>query len=90
MSCDFKHIFKDIFKDICNNKYRVYLSKVLGDGLTSIVYEGIITSTNEKVAIKIINKFNKIKNLDIYVKNEINILNLISSYENFSTLVNKR
>ncbi len=75
------------FTYICNKKYKICLSKILGEGLTSIVYEGFITDTNEKVAIKIINKNNKIKNIDLYVKNEINILKLLSTYDNFIKLI---
>jgi len=84
MSCE--NITYD-YTYICNNKYRVCLSKILGDGMTSVVYEGIISDTNEKVAVKIINKKHKIKKVDIYTKNEISILNLLSTYDNFIKLL---
>ena len=38
MSCE--NITYD-YTYICNNKYRVCLSKILGDGMTSVVYEHI-------------------------------------------------
>ena len=46
---------------ICENKYKIFWSKILGKGLTSIVYEGIEIDTNNKVAIKIMEKKNKLK-----------------------------
>ena len=88
MSCEnitYEFIYEFIY--ICNKKYKVCLSKILGEGMTSIVYEGVITDTNEKVAVKIINKKHKIKKVDIYIKNEINILNLLSKYDNFIKLL---
>ena len=47
MSCEnitYEFIYEFIY--ICNKKYKVCLSKILGEGMTSIVYEGVITDTN--------------------------------------------
>lgn len=48
-----------------NKKYTFFENKILGKGLTSIVYEAIENKTKEKVAAKIISKLNKIKILII-------------------------
>ena len=66
---------------ICENKYKIFWSKILGKGLTSIVYEGIEIDTNNKVAIKIMEKKNKLKKFFTYLNNEIEILNILNKFE---------
>jgi serine/threonine protein kinase len=61
-----------------SDKYTFFENKILGEGLTSIVCEGICNETNEKVAVKIINKFNKIRNFERYISNEIKILKYLN------------
>jgi serine/threonine protein kinase len=84
-------VSSDISSDyICINKYKVFLSKKIGDGLTSSVYEGINLNTNEKVAIKVIDKNRNIKNFKNsinFVVNEINMLNLVKNKNNFIQLI---
>ncbi len=72
---------------VCDKKYKFRLSDILGKGLTSIVYEGYKVDTDEKIAIKIIDKINNIKNLDKYIRNEINILNTLKDYNGFIKLL---
>lgn len=36
--------------------YKIYMNKILGKGSYGDVYEGISDTTNEKVAVKIMNK----------------------------------
>lgn len=38
--------------------YKVYLSKLLGEGSYGAVYEGVNDNTGEKVAIKLLKKAN--------------------------------
>ncbi len=72
---------------VCNKKYKFRLSDILGKGLTSIVYEGYTIDTDEKVAIKVIDKVNNIKNLDKYITNEINILKTLKDHNGFIKLL---
>ncbi len=75
----------DLSNYICLNKYKIFLSKKLGDGLTSFVYEGLDIITNEKVAIKVIDKNKYIKKS--LISNEIDILNLVKNNNNFIKLI---
>jgi serine/threonine protein kinase len=72
---------------VCDKKYKFRLSDILGKGLTSIVYEGYKVNTDDKVAIKVIDKINNIKNLDKYITNEINILKTLNDYNGFIKLL---
>ncbi len=71
---------------ICLNKYKIFLSKKVGDGLTSFVYEGLDIISNEKVAIKVIDKNKYIKKS--FIENELKMLNLVKNKNNFIQLIN--
>jgi serine/threonine protein kinase len=75
----------DLSNFICLNKYKIFLSKKLGDGLTSFVYEGLDIISNEKVAIKVIDKNKYIKKS--FIENELKMLNLLKNNNNFIQLI---
>jgi serine/threonine protein kinase len=75
----------DLSNYICLNKYKIFLSKKLGDGLTSFVYEGLDIISNEKVAVKVIDKNKYIKKS--IITNELNMLNLVKNNNYFIQLI---
>ena len=82
--CDLSNL-NNLNNFICLNKYKIFLSRKLGDGLTSFVYEGLDIISNDRVAVKVIDKNKYIKKS--LISNEVNMLNLVKNNNYFIKLI---